>query len=99
MSVMVELSIFPLDKGDSLSQYVSRAVQIIKDSGLNYSLGPMGTSFEGAWEEVMDVVDRCFTELQKDSDRIYIALKADYRTGQENRMQEKVESVLDKLED
>ncbi len=37
MSVIVELSIFPMDKGSSLSPYVSRAVRIVKESGLPYS--------------------------------------------------------------
>jgi uncharacterized protein YqgV (UPF0045/DUF77 family) len=36
MSVIVEFSIFPMDKGESLSKEVARVLQIIKDSGLPY---------------------------------------------------------------
>ena len=74
MSVIVEFSIFPLDKGESLSRYVARAIKIIKDGGLPYELNPMGTCVEGQWKEVMALVDRCFQELQKDCGRINLAL-------------------------
>ena len=47
MSVIVELSIFPMDKGVSVSPYVARAIRIIENSGLSYELNPMGTSIEG----------------------------------------------------
>ena len=72
MSVLINFSIFPLDKGESVSQYVARAVKIIKDSGLPYKLGSMGTSIEGEWDEVMEVVTHCFEELKKDCNRVYL---------------------------
>ena len=97
MSVLIDLSIFPLDKGDSLSSYVARALKIIKDSGLPYELGPMGTSLEGDWDQVMGVVNSCFKELKKDCDRVYMALKLDYRKGSSGRLKSKVKSVEKKL--
>ncbi len=97
MSVLVDLSIFPLDKGDSLSAHVARALKIIRDSGLPYEIGPMGTSLEGEWDEVMGVVNNCFQELKKDCDRVYLALKMDYRKGPSGRIESKVRSVQEKL--
>ena len=97
MSVIVEFSIFPMDKGESVSEYVARAVKIIEQSGLAYELNPMGTCVEGEWNEVMALVDSCFQELQKDSGRVYLALKADYRKGPSGRLKSKVESVKEKL--
>jgi uncharacterized protein (TIGR00106 family) len=97
MSVLIDLSIFPLDKGDSLSSHVARALKIIKDSGLAYELGPMGTSLEGDWDQVMGVVNSCFKELKKDCDRVYMALKLDYRKGSSGRLKTKVKSVEKKL--
>ena len=97
MSVIVEFSVFPLDKGESLSREVARALKIIQDSGLPYELTPMGTCVEGEWNEVRDLVDQCFQELQKDSGRVYLALKADYRKGPSGRLKGKVESVKAKL--
>lgn len=98
MSVLIDLSIFPLDKGGSVSSYVSRAVGIIRDSGLPYKLGPMSTSIEGEWDEVMAVVNRCFNELTKDCDRVYMTIKADYRKGSTGRIEGKIRSVEGKLQ-
>ena len=98
MSVIAEMSIFPMDKGTSLSPYVARAMKIIKDSGIDHHLTPMGTCIEGSWQEVMQVVDKCFQDLSKDCDRINLNMRVDYRSGGEKRMQEKVESVQSKVQ-
>lgn len=97
MSVIVELAIFPMDKGESVSRYVSRAIKIIRESGLPHELNPMGTCIEGEWEAVMDVVARCFQDLKKESNRLYMTIKADYRKGHSNRLMGKVISVKEKL--
>lgn len=97
MSVIIDFSIFPIDKaGQSLSPYVARAIDIIRDSGLKHKLGPMGTSIEGEWHEVMAVVDACYKALAQDSDRIYMNIKADYRRGRSDGMDSKVQSVEEK---
>jgi uncharacterized protein (TIGR00106 family) len=97
MSTIAHLSIFPVDKGAHLSAYVARALRIIQESGLPYQLGPMGTSIEGEWPEIMEVVGRCFDALRSDCDRIIVNLKADYKKGDENRMAAKVASVKGKM--
>ncbi|MCJ2165793.1 MULTISPECIES: MTH1187 family thiamine-binding protein [unclassified Pseudodesulfovibrio] len=97
MSVIIDLAIFPMDKGASdLGSYVARALDIIRQSGLSYALGPMGTSIEGEWEDVMAVVDACYRDLEKDSDRIYLNIKADSRKGRLHGLAQKVQSVTDK---
>jgi uncharacterized protein (TIGR00106 family) len=93
MSVLVDFSIFPLDKGDSLSDHVGRALKIIKDCRLPHKNGPMGTSLEEEWDEVVDVANNWFQELKKGGDRIYMALKLDYRKGPSGRIESKVRSV------
>jgi uncharacterized protein (TIGR00106 family) len=97
VSVLIDFSIFPVGKGESVSPYVAQMLKIIKESGLPYKLGPMGTSIEGDWHEVMAVVSRCFEELSEDCGRIYLSIKADYRKGAGGRIKGKVESVEEKL--
>ncbi|MBS3756559.1 MAG: MTH1187 family thiamine-binding protein [Desulfobacterales bacterium] len=97
MSVIVELSIFPMDKGLSVSPYVARAVKIIEGSGLSYELNPMGTSIEGEWPAVFKVVDQCFKDLQNDSDRIYFTMKGDYRKDRSDGLNSKMASVKSQL--
>jgi len=97
MSTIVDFSIVPMDKGESVSVYVARAVAVIRDSGLVYQLNPMGTSIEGEWAEVMGVVDRCFEALKKDCGRIYMTIRVDYRKSGSGRIEGKVASVERKL--
>jgi len=93
MSTLIDFSIFPVDKGESVSPYVARVMTIIKDSGLQYKLGPMGTTIEGEWDELMAMVTSCFKELKKDCGRIYMSIKVDYREVGSNRIVSKVKSV------
>jgi uncharacterized protein (TIGR00106 family) len=97
MSVILDFSMYPLDKGESLSNYVARSIKIIQESGLPYEFRSMGTSIEGEWEEVLGVVQRCFEAMRADCSRVVLSLKADYRKGPGGRMQRKVQSVEEKL--
>lgn len=97
MSVIVNFAIFPLAKGESVSSQVTIALNVIKNSGVAYELNPMGTCIEGEWNEVMDVVNRCFKELEKDCNRIYLTMTVDYRKGSTDRMRSKIKSVEEKL--
>jgi uncharacterized protein (TIGR00106 family) len=98
MSLLIDFSMFPLDKGESVSPYVSRLLKVIRESGLPHKLGPMGTSIEGEWHQIMAVVTNCFEELSQDCDRVYFAIKGDYRKKGKDRITAKVESVEEKLE-
>jgi len=91
--LLAEFSIWPMDKGESVGAYVARALAVIDQSGLDYRLGPMGTTIEGEWEPVMAVVSQCFRELARDCNRISCSLKIDYRNGHTNRLEAKVASV------
>lgn len=93
MSLLLEFSMTPLDKGESVGEFVARSLDIIDRSGISYRLGPMGTCLEGEWDEVISVVKKCFDAMEKDCKRITISMKADYRKGKAGRLQSKVESV------
>jgi uncharacterized protein (TIGR00106 family) len=93
MSVIVDFSIFPIGKEESVSKYASRAVKVIKDSGLPHHIGPMGTAIEGEWDEVMAVVKSCMEGLKKDCNRLYMTMKVDCRQGESGRMGKKVKKV------
>lgn len=91
--VLLEFSILPLDKGESLSAYVARIIDIIDKSGVTYRLNPMGTVLEGDYDEVMNVVKDCFNELEKDCSRISLSIKIDFRKGEQSRINKKIERI------
>ena len=67
--VLLEFSMSPMNKGESVSPYVARSLDIIDKSGLPYQLTPMGTIIEGEWDEVMAVVGACFKAMSTDCER------------------------------
>lgn len=91
--VLLEFSITPLGKGESVSAYVAKSLDIISKSGLSYQLHAMGTIVEGELHEVLGVLQKCLEALAVDSDRISCSAKLDYRKGATGRLKSKVESV------
>lgn len=101
MSVLAEFSIFPLDKGESLSAYVSRVIELVRESGFAYRLTAMGTIVET--EEIADalaLVEKASQLLEDAScERVYAAVKLDIRKGESGRLIGKVESVKSRIGD
>jgi uncharacterized protein (TIGR00106 family) len=95
--VLLEFSMFPLDKGESLSQYVARSIDIVDRSGVAYQTHAMGTVLEGEIDQVLDVVRRCYEAMAVDCNRIECSIKIDARKGSSGRLQSKIASVEKKL--
>ena len=95
--VLLEFSMYPLDKGQSLSPYVARSLDIIDSSGLDYECHSMGTIVEGEFDEVLDVMKQCFEAMSAECDRIECTAALDYHRGRSHRLKAKVASVEEKL--
>jgi uncharacterized protein (TIGR00106 family) len=95
--VLLEFSMTPLGKGESVGEYVSRSLDIIDKSGVPYRLNPMGTVLEGSWDQVFGVVKACYERMNQDCPRISVAIKVDVRKGADHRLEGKVESVEKRL--
>lgn len=91
--IVMEFSIFPLGKGESVGQYVARCIPIIESSGLDYQFHAMGTIVEGEFDDLVRLLKACFEALAADCDRIECAIRMDYRKAPPGRIQAKVESV------
>ncbi|MBF0198540.1 MAG: MTH1187 family thiamine-binding protein [Planctomycetes bacterium] len=98
MNVIVDLCLVPLGVGVSLSSYVAACEKVIEASGLSYKLHSYGTNIEGPWDEVMAVVKKCHTQVHEMGvPRITTTLKLGTRTDKEQSMQDKINSVTEKL--
>ena len=95
--VLLEFSMSPLGRGESVGKYVARSLEIVDKSGVDYRLNPMGTVLEGDWNDVFGVVTQCFERMRKDCNRISCSIKVDYRKGAEGRLSGKVMSVEKRL--
>jgi uncharacterized protein (TIGR00106 family) len=95
--VLLEMSIMPLGKGESVSPYVAECVKLIDASGLDYELHAMGTIVEGELDQVLELMRRCIEQTARHSDRVTCAAKLDYRRGHSGRIKSKVVSIEEKL--
>ncbi len=101
MSVLLEFSMFPTDKGESLSEYVSQVVRIIKESGAEYQLTAMGTVIEtDEMKQALELIGQAYATLDRlGCNRVYSSLKFDIRKGKANRLSQKIRSVTDRIGD
>ena len=98
MSVLLEFAMFPTDKGDSVSEYVSEIIKMIKNSGFDYKLTAMGTIIETeTLEEALGIVNRSYQVLEPNSKRVYSSIKLDIRKEKSNRLETKIKSIESKI--
>jgi len=91
--MLVQFTMFPLDKGESLSKYVANVVDLIDKSGLPYQTTSTCTLIEGEWEKIFSLIKKCHNAMRKESKRVYTVIVVDDREGAKNRLEGKVESV------
>ena len=93
MAALVEFSMSPMDKGESVGEYVARNIDIVDRSGLPYRLNPMGTVIEGEWEDVLNVIRSCYERMSADCRRISCSIKIDWRQEASGRLESKIARV------
>jgi uncharacterized protein (TIGR00106 family) len=91
--MLVSLSIFPTDKGESVGKYVAKIIDLIDRSKLPYRTSAMSTVLEGNWDQVFGVIKRCHHALAKKSNRVYMVITVDDRKKAKNRLTGKVDRI------
>jgi uncharacterized protein (TIGR00106 family) len=94
---LLEFSVTPLGAGESVGQYVAKAVDVVDQSGLDYQLHAMGTVVEGDLGQLLDVLKRSIEAVSTDCDRVSVSAKIDVRKGHPGALDAKVASVEKRL--
>ncbi len=97
MATLLEFSMVPLGRGESVSEHVARSLEIVDESGVAYKLHAMGTVMEGEWDDLFAIVRKCYERMSIDCDRIECTIKVDWRRGYTDRLEGKVASVEKKV--
>lgn len=98
MKVLVDLCIVPIGVGVSLSPYIAACEKVLADANLKTALHSYGTNIEGEWDAVFAAVKRCHEVVHAmGAPRITTTLKLGTRTDRAQTMEDKVQSVRDKL--
>lgn len=99
MSVILDLTIFPMDQGVSVSSFVAPVIAMIRDTGHDYRLSPMGTAVETpTLEEALSLIARAHALLAAlGCERVYAVAKLDVRQGAMGRLSGKVNAVREHI--
>ncbi|MGB7061890.1 MAG: MTH1187 family thiamine-binding protein [Candidatus Zixiibacteriota bacterium] len=95
--MLVSFSMFPTDKGESVSRYVAKIINIVDRSGLPYRTSAMSTVVEGSWDRVFKLIKKCRDSMAKESSRIYMVITVDDRKKAKNRLTGKVNRIEQRL--
>ena len=99
MKLIADISIIPLGVGLSLSEYVAECEKVFSDSGLEPRLHANGTNVEGEWDDIMGALKQCHDTLHEMGvPRIATNVRLGTRMDRESSMDDKVQSVREKLE-
>ncbi|MCK7578599.1 MAG: MTH1187 family thiamine-binding protein [Chromatiales bacterium] len=100
MSVILDLTIFPTDQGSSFSRFVAPVIAMIRDSGFEHQLSPMGTQVEtDTLPEALAIIERANAILEEfGAERVYVVAKFDIRPGTSGRLTGKLDSVRRRLD-
>ncbi len=79
--ILAQLSVYPIGDGTSLSRFVKKGIQVIKESGYTYEIGGMSTAIELPDLDALFVLVKKVHQAHVDEggQRIVIVLKVDDR--------------------
>src|SRR3569833_4358299 len=98
MQVSVEICVIPLGVAASVSPYIAACVRELEQLGFKPQLHAYGTNIEGGWDEVFAAVRRCHEVVHAlGAPRIMTSLKIGTRTDKVQTLQDKINSVNQKL--
>lgn len=95
MHAIVGFTLVPIGSGTSVSPYVAAVERVLEQSGLTFEVNCNSTNVEGDWEEVFAVIKRCHEVVHGEGvPRIHTCLQVGTRVDREQRMAEKLDSVV-----
>ncbi len=98
MNVIADLCVVPMGVGVSVSTHVAACERVLRDAGLKLHLHAYGTNIEGEWDAVFAAIKRCHEVVHEmGAPRITTTIKVGTRTDRIQTMEEKIQSVQNKL--
>ncbi len=98
MNVMVDLCVIPMGVGVSVSRHVAACQKILGQAGLKHQMHAWGTNIEGDWDTVFAAIKQCHEAVHAmGAPRIVTTLKIGTRTDRVQTLEDKIQSVREKL--
>lgn len=77
--MLVQVNITPVGSGEHLAESVSKVIEVIAESGMDYQVTAMGTLVEGPADRVWPLVRRCHDLARRDHARVVTEIRIDDR--------------------
>ena len=92
---LVEFTVVPIGTGStSVSKFVKKAHEIIKEKGFKYEISSMGTIIEGEIEDILNMILEINKEIENmNAKRILTSIKIDYRIDKKSTIAGKKKSA------
>lgn len=93
--ILAQLSVFPVGEGTSLSRFVKKGIQVIKDSGFAYDVGALSTAIEAPdIDSLFGLVKKIRqAHLDEGARRVIVELKIDDRHDKDATLSSKINAV------
>ena len=89
--VHVAIQIVPVSKGHPYP-IIDKAIEVIKDSGVDYRVGAMETVMQGDYKKLMEVAQKAQeTCLQSGADEIVVTMKVHAKKDGDVKWEDKLE--------
>jgi uncharacterized protein (TIGR00106 family) len=94
--MLAQFSIYPTD-ATHMSRDIAQLLEILDQSGVDYQLGPMSTSIEGTWDQVMNAIRKCHEFMHNQHWRVITTITIDENMQQTHHLAEMVSVVEERL--
>ena len=91
-----EFSVYPMGRVH-YTEVLARMLEELKQSGLEYQLGPMGTSIQGSREKVFIAIQRCLELAKSYSERVVMHVAIDLKESKDEHLTDRIEKVMEQL--
>jgi uncharacterized protein (TIGR00106 family) len=82
--IVAEFRVIPVGEGSSMHEPMRHVEEILRDAGVRYEMGALGTTLEAERaEEIFAVVRACHARLRSDAERIVTEVILDERIDKE----------------
>jgi uncharacterized protein (TIGR00106 family) len=74
--MLAQFSIWPLDE-PHMAKDMSQLTEVLQRHGVEYEMGPMGTTVQGEWNDVMGAIEACHRHLRDSHRRVFTSITID----------------------
>jgi uncharacterized protein (TIGR00106 family) len=96
MEMIVQFSVNPMDS-EHISEDINKITAYLDKIGIDYDVGPIGTSIQGDWDTIMPVIQKCHQMIVRDHARVLTTITIDDHKHKEHSLEAAMTSVAEPI--